>query len=46
MLIRIAQLALLLCFALLVLGAEDYYKVSQSHVQRRTAHVAWVAPGH
>lgn len=28
MLIRIAQLALLLCFALLVLGAEDYYKVS------------------
>ena len=29
MFIRIAQLALLLCFALLVLGAEDYYKVCQ-----------------
>ncbi|KAL1596155.1 DnaJ-related protein scj1 [Nothophoma quercina] len=27
MFIRIAQLALLLCFALLVLGAEDYYKL-------------------
>lgn len=31
MLIRVAQLALLLCFALLVLGAEDYYKVRYIH---------------
>ena len=38
MFIRIAQLALLLCFALLVLGAEDYYKVC--HVLSHQVHSA------